>query len=217
MLRQDVLELLGKLVLADKVINIVLDLVQHKLLVLSERFVGSLEAGKLLKEFGKQWVCHLTSLLHDDHRPRDLDDVPIADHFMLASTREHGLLQAEDVGEEELVLDARAHETALDKEQKDLRHRSKVSLAHAEVASFESSHNVLVEDLHIRRRVGHYVLNKSGELVKRELPDIKLVFTKAFEGLLDKDQAMSLVFKQLEHVDNDFWVDVCELSLDLLY
>ena len=95
LLREDSFKLFWELVKGDQVLHVDRDLVKHKFLFLVERLIRSIEVVELLEKFRQERIAHLTRFLHHDHCPRNLNDVPVADHLLLASTRKHSVLEAE--------------------------------------------------------------------------------------------------------------------------
>ena len=100
---------------------------------------------------------------------------------------------------------------------KDLGDRGEVRLADCEESSLEGRHNVFEKHFYVRRRVGNHILDELAELTKWELPNIDLLVSESFKGLLDQNGAMSLVVKELEHIDNDFGVHTHNFVLHLLH
>ena len=50
-----------------------------------------------------------------------------------------------------------------------------------------------------------------------ENPDIDLLAPQALQSLLYKRGTVLLIFKELDHVDDELWIDLVELLLQLLH
>lgn len=102
--RQDIGELLRKTLSEDHVLDVDVDLMKHEELLLGQRLLGAVERGQLLKKLRHERDGEAAGCLHVDECPGHLDQITIVHQFLFASRRENGVLEAEKVGEEELVL-----------------------------------------------------------------------------------------------------------------
>lgn len=139
--------------------------------------------------------------MHIDQGPGHFDQVTTVQSFFFASRGENGVLEAEQVRVEELVLLARAEEALLDEHDENLGHARKIALCHAEEAGVKSCHDVVKEHLDILRVVSGHRLHKLGELSWRESSNIDAFLSEAFQGLLNESLAVLFVFKEVHHVD----------------
>ena len=61
------------------------------------------------------------------------------------------------------------------------------------------------------------MLDKFGKLGQMEPSDVNLLVLETFERLLNEHFAMSIIFKEVHHVDDDLRVDRLKIALQLLH
>ena len=107
----------------------------------------------------------------------------------------------------------RVQESIFDEHDKYLSEWDEIFRLEFEEASVEGCHDVIEKDFHIFGLIKDYLFNEFGKLAKWEHPNINRFSSQSIQCLLYKHRTMSFIFKDLNHIDQNFGVDRVQFVL----